>query len=55
MTKHHETLEKKLVTLIRESERLYKMLDECLKSRERLQHEIEDLKTTLAKYNDKEE
>jgi predicted nucleic acid-binding Zn-ribbon protein len=42
-----ESLERKLVTLIRESERIYNMLEECLKSREQLQHQIEKLQEDM--------
>jgi regulator of replication initiation timing len=45
--KRLESLEKKLVTLIRESERLYEMLQECVKSREKLQEEIAELREKL--------
>jgi regulator of replication initiation timing len=42
-----ESLEKKLVTLIKESERLYEMLQECVRSREKLQEEIAELREKL--------
>jgi regulator of replication initiation timing len=45
--KRIESLEKKLVTLIKESERLYEMLQECVKSREKLQEEIAELRERL--------
>jgi predicted nucleic acid-binding Zn-ribbon protein len=42
-----ESLERKLVTLIKESERIYDMLQECLKSREALQKQLEKLQEDM--------
>lgn len=46
---NHPELEAKLVTLIQESNRLYKMLQRCLASRERLQTQVTELLAELTK------
>ena len=47
MSRHNDALEYKLTALIKESNRLYDMLDQCVKSRERLQKQVLALQERL--------